>query len=210
MYNIVMQGYIININKVRDEDLIVTILGENYLYTTYRFYGARHSTINIGYKIDFELETNLKSNIARLKDVLHIGNPWILNRDKLYCWQRFIKLFKPHLQDVEELGGYYMGMLDTLTHKIIKQNPKRAIIESYIELCEYEGRLHTQYDCLLCDEKIESDISLVRSFLPTHSSCSYSYSFTIEQIKELFEEKSLINFTDEEVEYLWNILLQGL
>ena len=205
-----MQGYIININKVRDEDLIVTILGENHLYTTYRFYGARHSTINIGYKIDFELETNLKSNIARLKDVLHLGYPWILNREKLYCWQRFIKLFYPHLQDVEELGGYYIRMLDNLTHKIIKQNPKRAIIESYIELCEYEGRLHTQYECLLCDEKIKSNISIVRSFLPTHSSCSYSYGFKIEQIQELFEEKSLINFTDEEVEYLWQILLQGL
>jgi len=205
-----MQGYIININKVRDEDLIVTIIGENYLYTTYRFYGARHSIINVGYKIDFELETNLKSNIARLKDVLHIGFSWIQDREKLYCWQRFIKLFYIHLKDVEQLDEYYIKLLDDLAHKITKQNPKRAICESYVKLCEYEGRLHTEYECLLCDEKITSNISIVRGFLPTHSSCSYSRSFKLEQIVEFFDEKSLINFDDDEVEYIWNILLQGL
>ena len=51
-----MQGYIIDIKPVKDDDLIVTILAENELLTAYRFYGARHQTINIGYKIDFELE----------------------------------------------------------------------------------------------------------------------------------------------------------
>ena len=205
-----MQGYIININKVKDEDLIVTILGKNNIYTTYRFYGARHSIINIGYKIDFELETNIKSNIARLKDVLHIGFPWIHEREKLYCWQRFIKLFYPHLRDVDHLDTFYLKLLGDLSHKIIKQNPKRAIIESYIKLCEYEGRLHCEYECLLCDTKITTDISLVRSFLPTHSSCSYGRKFKLENIKELFEDKSLINFNDDEVEYIWQILLQGL
>lgn len=55
-----MQGYIIDIKTVKDDDLIVSILTENHVYTTYRFYGARHSNINVGYKIDFELESNLK------------------------------------------------------------------------------------------------------------------------------------------------------
>ncbi len=205
-----MQGYIININKVKDEDLIVTILGENHLYTTYRFYGARHSIINIGYKIDFELESNLKSNISRLKDVIQLSFPWILEREKLYCWQRFIKLFYPHLKDVGEIDDFYLQLLNDLAHKMIKQNSKRAIIESYIHLCEYEGRLHTEYECLLCDKKIKSDISIVRSFLPTHSSCSYSKKFDFLKMKELFEDKSLINFDEDEVEYIWNILLQGL
>ncbi|MEA3498174.1 MAG: recombination protein RecO [Campylobacterota bacterium] len=205
-----MQGYIININKVKDEDLIVSILTQNNFYTTYRFYGARHSTINVGFKIDFELETNMKSTIPRLKDVLQVAYPWILDRDKLYCWQRFIKLFYPHLKDVENIESFYFELLDELSHKMIKQNPKRAIIESYIKLCQYEGRLHTEYICLLCDEIIDSDISLVRSFLPTHSKCSYGKKFNLSQIKELFEENSLINFNDEEVEYLWYLLLQGL
>lgn len=59
-----MQGYIIDIKNVKEDDLIVTVLAQEAIYTTYRFYGARHSTINIGYKIDFELESNLKSSNA--------------------------------------------------------------------------------------------------------------------------------------------------
>ena len=205
-----MQGYIININNVKDEDLIVSILTQNNFYTTYRFYGARHSTINIGYKIDFELEINMRSSMGRLKDVLQISYPWIMDSTKLYCWQRFLKLFYPHLKDVEEIEDFYFELLDDLAHKMIKQNPKRAIIESYVKLCAHEGRLHTEYECLLCEEIIESDISLVRSFLPTHKQCSYSKSFKLYQIKELFEDKSLLNFNDDEVDYIWKILLQGL
>ena len=133
-----------------------------------------------------------------------------LDSNKLYCWQRFLKLFYPHLKDVDEIEDFYFNLLDELAHKMVRQNPKRAIIESYIKLCEHEGRLHTEYECLLCEQPIESDISLVRSFLPTHKKCSYSKSFKLSQIKELFEEKSLINFNDEEVEYIWKVLLQGL
>lgn len=204
-----MQGYIIDIKPVKDDDLIVTILTENHLYTTYRFYGARHSNINIGYKIDFELE-NTRANIPRLKDVIQLGFEWILNYEKMYCWQRFIKLFHPHLKDLEEIDSYYFYLLDYLTHIMIKQNALRAICETYINLLEHEGRLHTNYECLLCENVIKKDISLVRSFLPVHAKCTYSKVFDIKKIKELFEEKKLISFTDEEVEYLWNIILQGL
>ena len=34
--------------------MIVSILTENHIYSSYRFYGARHSNINVGYKIDFD------------------------------------------------------------------------------------------------------------------------------------------------------------
>lgn len=205
-----MQGYIIDVKNVRDDDLIVTILSQENLFTTYRFYGARHSTINVGFKIDFELESNLKSSMPRLKDVIQLGFQWILDREKLYCWQRYIKLFYPHLKDVDDIEAFYFDNLDSTVHKMIKQNPKRAIIESYIQLLSHEGRLHKEYECLLCEEKIDSKISLVRSFLPTHSHCSYSKTFEFTQVEELFEEMSLLPFEDEDVEYLWNILLQGL
>jgi hypothetical protein len=204
-----MQGYIIDIKPVKDDDSIVSILTENELLTTYRFYGARHSNINIGYKIDFELETT-KSNIPRLKDVIQLGFPWILDNEKMYCWQRFIKLFYPHLKDLEELDPFYFYLLDNLVHVMIKQNALRAICESYVSLLQYEGRLHTDYECLLCEIEIEDSISLVRGFLPVHAKCTFSKIYEIKKIKELFEEKSMINFKDEEVEYLWNILLQGL
>lgn len=205
-----MQGYIIDIKSVREDDLIVSILTENHIYTTYRFYGARHSNINIGYKIDFELETNIKSSIPRLKEVIQLGFQWIFDNEKLYCWQRFIKLFYPHLKDVEDIDDFYFNLLDKLSHKMIKQNPKRAICKTYLKLLQYEGRLHTDYYCFLCEEKIINNISLVRSFMPAHSSCTYSKAFKLERIKELFEEKRLISFEDDEVDYLWKIILQGL
>ena len=205
-----MQGYILKTTKVKDEDLIVTILSQNHLYTTYRFYGARHSNINVGYKIDFELETNLKSSIPRLKDVIQLGFPWILNRDKMYHWQQFIQLFYPHLKDVEILDDFYINLLDELVLRIDKQNIKRAIIESYVKLCEFEGRLDKSYECLLCDKPIENNISVVRSFVPTHPICSYSRAFEITKFKELFDKKSLISFTQSEINTLWDILLQGL
>ena len=205
-----MQGYIIDIKNVKDDDLIVTILTVDHIYTCYRFYGARHSTINIGYKIDFELENNLKSNIPRLKEVLQLGFNWILDREKLYCWQRFLKLFNSHFKDVETIDSFYFNLLDELVHIMIKQNPKRAIVESYIKLIEFEGRLHTDYTCLLCEEEIVNHISLVRSFLPTHPTCSYSKNFEFDHINDLFTNKTLVSLEDDKVEYLWNILLQGL
>jgi hypothetical protein len=204
-----LQGYIIDIKPVKDDDLIVSILTETNLLTSYRFYGARHSNINIGYKIDFELETT-KSQIPRLKDVIQLRYEWILDNEKMYCWQRFLKLFYPHLKDIEDLESFYFYNLDKLAHTMIKQNALRAICESYISLLDYEGRLHKDFECLLCEEKILSDISLVRGFIPVHSKCTYARAFNVNKMHELFNEKTLISFEDDEVEYIWNILLQGI
>ena len=205
-----MQGYILNIKPVKDDDLIVNILTESKIYTTYRFYGARHSNINIGFKIDFELESTLRSNIPRLKDVLQLNYNWILNSEKTYAWQRFIKLFNAHFRDIEDIDSFYFELLDELAHNLTKQNAKRAIIQAYLNLLEYEGRLHTDYNCFLCEVDIVSDVALVRSFLPAHPQCTFAKAFKLSKIKEMFEDKSLISFDDEEIEYLWNILLQGL
>lgn len=206
-----MQGYIIDIKKVKDEDLIVSIITENELLTTYRFYGARHSQMNIGFKIDFEIENNYKSNISRLKDVIHLGYEWILDRQKLYYWQRFIKLFYPHLKDLEELDPFYKNLLDELSHKLTKQNSKRAILGTYLKLLAYEGRLQSSdSECFLCDEPIFDNFSLVRSFLPTHYKCSRSKRIDTFKVEELLDEQKLISFTDYECEYLWSLLMQGL
>jgi len=156
------------------------------------------------------LESNLKSTIPRLKDVIQLSFPWILDKEKLYCWQRFLKLFYTHLKGIEELDKFYFNLLSNLVHKITKQNVKRAIIEGYINLLDFEGRLHTDYECLLCEKVVEGNIALVRSMLPTHPKCSYSRSFKSNQIKSLFEEKSSIELNDEELDYIWNILLQGI
>ena len=204
-----MQGYIIDIKTVKDDDLIVTILTENELLTTYRFYGARHSNINIGYKIDFELEIT-KSTIPRLKDVMQLNFPWILDNEKMYCWQRYIRLFYPHLKELELLDPFYFYSLENLTHIMIKQNVLRAISESYLSLLEYEGRLHTDFECLLCELPIEDNVSIIRGFLPIHAKCTRAKFFENKKIKELFETQKTINLSDNDVEDLWDIILQGL
>ncbi|MDA3908241.1 MAG: recombination protein RecO [Sulfurimonas sp.] len=206
-----MQGYIINLNKVKDEDLIVTIISKGSLETLYRFYGARHGVINLGFKIDYEIEDSAKSTIGRLKDVVHIGFKWINDYKHLKLWQDFTALFHKHLIDAQELDDFYFDILDYASEQWNKQNPKRVAIESYAKLLENEGRLHSQLNCFLCSAMIEEDkISLVRSFLPTHKACSHTLGINKEALIELFENKSSIFLNDKEVDRLWYVLLEGL
>ncbi len=207
-----MQGYILNLNKVRDEDLIVTILSKDNLDTLYRFYGARHGVINLAFKIDYEKESSSKSTIARLKDVVHIGFKWINDYKLLRLWQDFVSLFYKHLKDAYEVDSFYFELIDNASKIWAQQNPKRVAIESYVKLLEHEGRLHTQMECFLCHEtfKIDEDISLIRAFLPTHKHCTHTYGINQKALLELFETKSTLFLSDKEVERIWYILLEGL
>jgi hypothetical protein len=205
-----VQGYILNYNKVANEDLIVTILGTDQIHTCYRFYGVRHSTINIGKKIDFELESNYKSSIDRLKDVIDIGFSWFDDTSKVYCWQNFIKLFHIHFHDVVSVDRFYLSLLDECTHKMTRQNPKRAILETYVKLLKFEGRMSFDDDCLLCGSRVLGDISLVRGFKQTHENCSYEKSINRRAVAELLENKSTIKLNDKQCDRLWQVLMQGL
>jgi len=205
-----VQGYIISLNRVKDEDLIVTILSKNSLDTLYRFYGARHGTINIGFKLDYEKEVSGKSTIARLKDVIHIGFPWINDYKRLKLWQDFLKLFFKHLKDAEDTGTFYFELIDTASIEWSKQNPKRVAVEAYVKLLEHEGRLHQEKICFLCSKKIEDDVSLIRAFLPTHRGCTYTMPINTKALKELFVNKSSLFLDDAEIDRLWSLLLEGL
>jgi len=205
-----MQGYIINLNKVKDEDLIVTILSKSSLDTLYRFYGARHGTINIGFKIDYEKDHSSKSTISRLKDVIHIGYTWINDYKLLRLWQDFLTLFHKHLKDAEDIGSFYFDIVDNASKEWNKQNPKRVAIESYVKILEHEGRLHKEFHCFLCSRKIEDDISLIRAYLPTHQACTHTLSIKKAALDELFNNKSTLFLEDKEVDRLWTILLEGL
>ena len=113
-----MQGFILHTQKVKDEDLIVYILSPKMLIKAYRFYGLRHSSILTGYKIDFALEEN-PSFLPRLKDVLHLGFLWIMQRDKMLIWQEFIRLLYKHLKDVEELDRILNFLIASKTKKFL-------------------------------------------------------------------------------------------
>ena len=205
-----MQGYILQINRARDEDLVVSIITQQNLDTLYRFYGARHGMINLGFKIDFESESSLKSSIGRLRDVIHLGFPWITDYNRLRLWQQFIALFYPHLNQSENTGSFYFDLLDHAAHQWHKQNPKRIAIESYVKLLDHEGRLHSELTCFFCDQPIENDISLIRAFLPSHPNCSHTLSINQEGLEELFRNHSSLFLSDKEIDRLWYVLLEGL
>lgn len=205
-----MQGFIIDIKTVREEDLLVTILSLNSLETLYRFYGARHGTINLGFKIDYEKESSSKSTISRLKDVIHIGFPWINDYKLLRLWQEFSALFYKHLKDAEDIGDFYYKLMDNASKEWAKQNPKRVAIEAYVTLLEHEGRLHKDNLCFLCSRPIIGDVSLIRAFLPTHTECTHTLAINATSLEELFHNKSSLFLNDIEIDRLWLVLLEGL
>lgn len=204
-----MQGFILHTQKVKDEDLIVYILTKNFLIKSYRFYGLRHSNILSGYKIDFELEQNL-NYLPRLKDVVHLGYEWIMDREKMFIWQEFIMLLYKHLKDVESVDEFYFKALDESVIKFSKQNSIRVIVDFYVKLLEFEGRLNRNFVCFSCDEIIKSDITLLRAFLPSHQKCAYGYSFDREKILEFYENKNSSVFCDNDIKKIYSIIKEGL
>ena len=204
-----MQGFILHTQKVKDEDLIVYILSPKMLIKTYRFYGLRHSSILNGYKIDFALEEN-PSFLPRLKDVLHLGFLWIMQREKMIIWQEFIRLLYQHLKEVEELDSFYFDLLNECIKKFEKQNPKRVIIDAYLKILEFEGRLHKKLTCFACDEEIQNHITLIRAFLPSHSHCALGFELKEEELKQFYENKNCGIFSDETIQNLYQLIKEGL
>lgn len=205
-----MQGFIIKLNRAREEDMVVSIIAEESLQTLYRFYGARHSPINMGFKIDFETEHSLKSSIPRMRDVVHLGFSWIGEYERLRLWQQFIALFYPHLKDSESIGSFYFELLNDASVRWKEQNPKRVAIESYVRLLDHEGRLHREMNCFFCDLPIETDISLIRAYLPAHQNCSHTLSINPKGLDWLYTRASTLFLDDKEIERLWYVLNEGL
>ncbi len=205
-----MQGFIIKVNRFKDEDLIVTIITQQNLQILYRFYGARHSVISLGFKIDFEIKKSLNSTIAQLREVIHLGHPWITDRSRLSLWQQFIALFYPHLKDTEEIDDFYFYLLDHAAQTWHQQNPKRIAIESYVKILKHEGRLHEDFFCFYCEENIEKDISLLRAFLPSHPQCSHRLSVPRKTLRKLYEDENSLFMSDKDVDVLWHVLIEGL
>lgn len=206
-----MQGYIIRLQRVKDEDLILSILTQERLETLYRFYGARHSTINLGYKIDFEIEHSLKSSIGRLYDVVHLGFPWLLERHRTRLWQQFITLFYAHLKDAEETGGFYFSLLEQCAEHWGKQNPKRIAAEAYARLLHHEGRLPDTRTCFFCEQPVLDDqISVIRAFQYAHTACAHRTGVTKASADELLQHFSALFLSDTEVDTIWLTLLEGL
>jgi len=203
-----LRGFILHTQLVKEEDLVVTILTRTKILKLYRFYGARHSIVNEGYCIDFELE-NTNVNIDRLRNVMHIGFPFLMDIDKMIVWQNFISLLYEHLRDVEEVDAFYFDLLNDMVADF-KRDAKRVVIEHYARLLEFEGRLHTEFECFLCEKPIIEEVKLAQGFLPACKECIPAKGFDMQKIDILFNQKKTIMLNNDEVDKIYNILNLGM
>lgn len=159
-----MQGYILSIHKQKSEDLIVQILTPSEIKTLYRFYGARHSIIHLGRKIDFTQEHS-GLFMPKLRNIMHLGFSWERDAARVYVWQRFIMLLHKHLRDISLLEPRYFAILDSGAHRLSSQNPKRVALEMYAQILQLEGRRAITRQCLICGQSLddEPDISVRES-----------------------------------------------
>jgi hypothetical protein len=205
-----MRGFVINIKKAKNEDIIVTILDNNTLTDYWRFFGARHSIIQIGNLVDFEITESKNNFMPNMRSLSHISFPWIFLNNHLLIWQNFIRLFEPHLKDTIEIDSFYFDLLLSIAKKWGKQNPKRLAVEAYITLLSHEGRLYDNGFCYVCEEILDTKIGLMRAFLPAHPACIYAQSLDKKEVFKLFNSQSTIHLNDETIESLYLVLLKGL
>lgn len=177
--------------------------------TYYRFFGARHSILQLGNLIDFEVEGEGSHFLPRLRSLSQISFPWIFDKNRLLAWHNFIKKFEPHLKEAEEIESFYYDLLLNAAKKWHRQNPKRIICESYLKLLSYEGRLHDESSCYICEAPLGDHIALMQAFIPAHPECLYSASLSKEKIRILFETQKTVHLDDKDVHYLYDIVMKG-
>ena len=199
-----------SVKKAKNEDSIATVLTATEVKIYYRFFGARHSILQLGNLVDFEVEGEDGRFMPRLRSLSHMGFAWLYDKNKVLMWHNFIKKFEPRLRDAEELDSFYYELLLDAAQKWDKQNPKRIVCESYITLLEYEGRLYPEENCFICEQRIEEDIALMQAFKPAHPSCIYAPALPTKKVLDFFQSKKTVFFEDFEVEYLYEVVMKGL
>ena len=205
-----MKGFIVSIHRAKNEDMIVTILSRHEVRAYYRFYGARHSILQLGHLIDFEIDDGDSRFMPQIRGISHMGFSWLYDNNRLSLWHKYIKLYEPHLKDTEEISSFYYDLLISSAKKWHLQNPKRIVCEDYIKILKYEGRLHDEDICYICEEKLEHQISLMQAFIPAHPHCIYGPKIDKNRIFDLFKTTKSIYLEDDEIDLLYHITLRGL
>jgi len=205
-----MKGFVVALRRAKNEDSIAVILSEKTIQSYYRFFGARHSILQLGHLVDFEVEGEDGRFMPRLRSLSHMGFPWLRDRNRLMLWHHFIKLFEPHLRDAEVLDSFYFDLLLHAARKWEKQNPKRIICESYLSLLKHEGRLYPLERCFICDSPLEEELSLMATFKPAHPDCIYASALQIKKIQNFFEHGKALYLDDTEIDQLYHTIMKGL
>lgn len=204
-----MQGYISGIVKLKNEDLIIKVITQNKFLTLYRFYGMRHSIINIGRKIDFEIDYS-GMFMPRLRSVMQLGFQWENDYGKMHYFQTFLKLLNTHLEGAESIPSFYYELLNEAIKKIEKQSASRTLLDLYAMLLEYEGRKSNRV-CFNCGEALETHSLIIRGFLASHTKCTPSgFKISTNNFFTFLQNNKSIFLNDDEVNGLFEILLKGL
>ena len=204
-----MQGFVLNIRRVKSEDLIVTVLTEKKIKKLYRFYGVRHSAINLGFKIDFVAESVQNKNILRLKDLTHLGFGWMHETHRLSIWQNFLSLLSIHLQDTTEIDPFYYELLSNYADIFDQSNPKRLIVEAFAKVLKFEGMISHHKSCFLCHRSLKERVAIGKSLMIAHTECFRGAEFERAAAIELLEFARTIYFENSEIEKLYEIIQKG-
>lgn len=205
-----MQGFISGIKKLKNEDIIVNIITQSHFLTLYRFYGMRHSIINIGRKIDFEVEYN-GIFMPRLRGISQLGFEWEGDFYKMRYFQGFMRLLDRHLSGTEEISQFYFELLNRAIKIISKQSPNRALLDLYALLLENEGRRALSDSCFICDEILGDEVRVARGFLSAHKHCiNGDFEIKRGRFVEFLSSCKSVNLSEGEVEGLVGVLMEGL
>lgn len=206
-----MQGFISGIIKLKNEDVIVQVITQNKFLHLYRFYGLRHSIINIGRKIDFDIEYSGQF-MPKMRNIMQLAFIWESDYTRLYYWQQLLKLLNKHLRDTEEIPEFYFDLLNRGALFLSKQAPNRVLIEMYANLLDFEGRRNMDDICFICNKKLDSNVAVTRGFLCSHNYCLSNNIQTID--KDLFfnflQSKRSVFLSDSDVDYLVKMLFLGI
>ena len=205
-----MKGFVLSINRAKNEDTIAVVLSRNDVRSYYRFFGARHSILQLGYLIDFEIEGDDGKFLPRLRSLSQIPFEWIYDKNRLMIWQNYIKLFARHLQDASEIDSFYYDLLLWCATRWSRQNPKRVVCDSYLRLLDFEGRLHYDENCFVCEMPIENQVSLMQGFRIAHPHCIYTPALPTKKLLDTFSMQKSILMDDSEVDYMFDIIMRGL
>jgi hypothetical protein len=189
--------------------LLVTILTENKIKTAYRFYGTRHSAINLGFKLDFYVEQVINRDLLRLRDIMHISFEWLNNHSKLLVWQQLCRIVYTKLKGAYEVDSFYYQTIEIAASRWGTMNAKRIAIETIVDILGREGKLDISGVCFSCLKKIETNVAFGRGFSQMHPSCAGVDGFLHTHIQALFEDKTSILLNDANIDKLWIMLLQG-
>jgi len=174
-----MTGFIVDVKDAKREDKVVTIITDREIKKYYRFFGARHSILKVGNLINFRIENKNGSYMPNLRELTLVDSLWIEDEYKRKIWQEFIYLILYYLNRRGDISSFYYELLLKSNKKFEKQNPKRVVCDSYIELLSFDKKIREFKHQDIPHEKIERYIQTQKSLYLNDNEIDILYKMII-------------------------------